>query len=246
MSKKQAKDVTLVCVTGVNIAKALYAIMVSALRIKFDYIVLVTPKLPRVRFRNFSIEKPIDSNLKSIDEYSKYILYDLHNHINTEFCLVVQADGYVLNGQLWREEFREFDYIGAPWPIATDKYIDPFGQHQRVGNGGFSLRSKKLLLVPQRISVPWEVNEGSFYRHFNQNSYSEDGNICVHNRHLFERVGCKFAPLHIAMIFSRELDLEDQVFGPTFGFHKYRPEASYVRRKMKHIRHFCKQLRKQN
>ena len=244
MAKKQARQVTLVCVTGVNIVKALYGLMVSASRIKFDFIVLVTPKLPRARFRHFSIEKPIGSDLDSLDEYSKYILYNLYHHINTEFCLVVQADGYVLNGELWREEFREFDYIGAPWPIAADKYIDPFGQHQRVGNGGFSLRSKKLLLVPQRIRVPWEVNEGSFYRHFNQNSYSEDGNICVHNRHLFEKAGCKFAPLNIAMVFSRELDLQDFKFGPTFGFHKYRPDTTFVRRTIKQIKHFYKQLRK--
>jgi hypothetical protein len=158
-----------------------------------------------------------------MEKYNKYVLYWLHQHIFTDHCLVIQADGYVLNGSSWSDTFLEFDYIGAPWPILENAYIDPFGIRQRVGNGGFSLRSRKLLQVPISVDIPWEVNSGNFYNHFNSGSTSEDGNICVHNRHLFEQQGCVFAPLEIALKFSSELDVKERIAGKTFGFHRYKP-----------------------
>ena len=220
--RKRAIEVTLICVAGVQVPRALLAIMKSAFRLKFDRIILVTTKVKPVQFGKFSVQEPIESKLDSLMEYNKYVLYKLYNHVRTQFCLVIQADGYVINGNLWNEKYYEYDYIGAPWPIESEAYIDPFGNHQRVGNGGFSLRSRRLLMVPQKVEIPWNVNEGNFYRHFNKNAYSEDGNICVHNRHLFEQEGCKFAPLDIASQFSHELDLTDIFIGKTFGFHRYK------------------------
>src|ERR1700687_3454326 len=43
----------------------------------------------------------------------------------------------------WREEFLGCDYIGAQWFWHDDA--------MRVGNGGFSLRSRKLLLALQDL-----------------------------------------------------------------------------------------------
>jgi hypothetical protein len=229
MGRKRATEVTLVCVAGVQVLRALVAIMKSARQIRFDRIVLVTTKLKPVQWGKFSVQEPIESKLDSLIEYNKYVLYKLYHHVHTRFCLVIQADGYVINGNLWNEKFYEYDYIGAPWPVKSDAYIDPFGNHQRVGNGGFSLRSRRLLTVPQKIEIPWNVNEGNFYRHFNKNSYSEDGNICVHNRHLFEQEGCKFASLDIACQFSHELDLTDVVIGKTFGFHRYKSSNVFLK-----------------
>jgi len=222
--RKQATGVTLICVAGVQIPKALLAIMKSVQELNFERIVLVTPKLKPFQFGKFSIERPIGSRLDSLIEYNKYVLYKLFKHVDTQFCLVIQADGYVINGSMWSEKFYEYDYIGAPWPIESEGYIDPFGNHQRVGNGGFSLRTKRLLLVPQKINIPWNVNEGIFYKHFNKNSYSEDGNICVHNKHIYEAAGCIFAPLEVAMSFSRELPIAEYDGRKTFGFHRYLPE----------------------
>ena len=47
--------------------------------------------------------------------------------------------------------------------LVKDSYIDPFGNQHQVGNGGFSLRSKKLLEVPTKVEVPWETNNSDFY-----------------------------------------------------------------------------------
>jgi hypothetical protein len=73
--------------------------------------------------------------------YSWFVLKELVSHVATEFVLIVQWDGYVLDGSRWEDGFRRFDYIGAPWPWS---WI-PAGQE--VGNGGFSLRSRRLLEV---------------------------------------------------------------------------------------------------
>jgi hypothetical protein len=136
--------------------------------------------------------------------------------------LLIHYDGYVIRPHKWQDSFLDWDYIGSPWPIKNDAYIDPFGNHIRVGNGGFSLRSKKLLDVPSITEVPFEVNIGNFYKHMNAGSYNEDGNICVHNRHIFEKYGCKFAPVEVAAHFSQENDVPEIMGIDAFGFHKCR------------------------
>jgi hypothetical protein len=118
----------------------------------------------------------------------------------------------------------EYDYIGAPWEYNENAYIDPFGNHQRVGNGGFSLRSKKLLDVPKKEHVEWDVNRGDFYKHMNANNFAEDGNICVHNRHIYERCGCKFAPIEVAAKFAHEKPIKETVGIVPFGFHYHLPK----------------------
>jgi len=62
-------------------------------------------------------------------------------------CLLVQPDGFVINPDKWDNQFFEYDYIGAPWEQVPHSYLDPWGKPHRVGNGGFSFRSKKLLDV---------------------------------------------------------------------------------------------------
>ena len=124
---------------------------------------------------------------------------------------------------MWSDDFLEWDYIGAVWPFRNDAFIDPFGNHQRVGNGGFTLRSRKVLEVPQIEDIPFEVNEGTFYKHMNAGAYNEDGNICVHNRHLFKKHGVKFAPIDVAVRFSQELPVPEATGIKPFGFHRYLP-----------------------
>ena len=151
------------------------------------------------------------------------MIYQLYKHVSTEFCITVQHDGFIINPDSWTNEFLSYDYIGAPWPIKDDAYIDPFNNHIRVGNGGFSLRSQKLLNVPQQTNIPFEVNTDNFYKHMNANCYNEDGNICVHNRHLYEKIGCKFAPIELAAKWSHETHLSEYAHIVPFGFHRNLP-----------------------
>lgn len=227
--KLDLPDITLICVSGVKSFKSLSSIYRSARKCNFGKIVFVSTVLPEIKIGNFSIEKPLGTSLKSINEYNWYCIYKLNTHIQTKYALVVQYDSAVLHAEKWRNEFLDYDYIGAPWPISANAYKDPFGKTQRVGNGGFSLRSKKLLEVPKTRDIPWDVVGDGFYKTFNTDLLSEDGNICVHNRHLYELEGCKFAPVEVAMHFSYENDVPENFGIKPFGFHKNNPWSTRKR-----------------
>ncbi len=129
------------------------------------------------------IEVDIIPALKSREDYSMFVLKSLASRIDTSHVLLVQWDGYVLNPAAWREEFFASDYIGAQWFWHDDG--------MRVGNGGFSLRSRKLLhaLQDPRIVL----------------TEAEDITICRAFRPLLEREhGIRFASEATADAFAYE------------------------------------------
>ena len=85
--------------------------------------------------KSFPFELIKIDKLSSKRDYSEFIIKKLDQYIETDFVLVIQHDGWCLDDSAWSDEFYEYDYLGASW-IETDGY--------NVGNGGFSLRSKKL------------------------------------------------------------------------------------------------------
>jgi predicted O-methyltransferase YrrM len=162
----------------------------------------IKPTFLDTRFKFQQIER-----LNSLDDYSDFILTKLTNFINTEFCFSIHHDGFVVNPQLWSEDFIKYDYIGAPWPV-TAQFIIP---GKRVGNGGVSIRSKKLMDYIKTIPC----------------SGHEDTAICVNLRSHLEDKGFTFAPLEVAAKFSVELACDDlnQQVSNTFAFHgKHTPD----------------------
>ena len=71
--------------------------------------------------------------------------------------------GFVVNPDMWRDEFLEYDYIGSPFPLPKDdfSYRDVNGNICRVGNS-VSLRSKRLLEYPTKAGIPFETDHGFF------------------------------------------------------------------------------------
>lgn len=162
----------------------------------------------------FGAVKNIVVPLKDVDEWNKFIVYDLDYYIDTDFVLLVHPDGFVVHPECWRDEFLDYDYVGAPWPLPQDSfsYRDIFGNIQRVGNS-VALRSKKLLGLPKHLGMEWVPFHGLWH---------EDGYICVNMRHIFEAHGCKFAPIEVAKYFGREYEvLENKDIEKTFTFHKH-------------------------
>ncbi len=158
--------------------------------------------------------------VSSMKDYSKFMIYHLNEYINTDFAITIQHDGFIINPDAWRDEFLNYDYIGAPWPWREQGFVTPFGEHVSVGNGGFSLRSKKLIELPTKVEVPFDVVAmNHFYKMFGSVNWNEDGNICVHNRHIFEENGCKFAPVEVAKYFSYESPLDINRGIIPFGYH---------------------------
>jgi hypothetical protein len=228
------ENVTLVSVASIGFEKTINAFEKSMEAISFGEAKFISPVKPENLPQAVKWEDsgPLRLRAPGIDDYSKFFIYDLWQHIDTEFCLVIQGDGYVINPHLWTKEFLDFDYIGAPWPISRRAYIDPFGKNQRVGNGGFSLRSRHLLTTPQRIEIPFDVNSSDFYNHFGAGSLAEDGNICVHNKHLYVQDGNRFAPVELAVKFSQERRVPEAKGIMSFGFHEFAPHPNPLFRKL--------------
>ncbi len=136
-------------------------------------------------------------------DYSDICIKNLWMHIDTDFFLIVQYDGFAANSTAWDDNFLSADYIGAPWlPTRKTKSFT-------VGNGGFSLRSKKLLqaLRDPVIQLHPNILDGS----------NEDFVIChLYKNYLEEAHDIVFAPPSLAQNFSFEYGARPQL---TFGMH---------------------------
>lgn len=205
----ELNNVTLVCVACVRLERAVRAIELSTVGIKYKKILLFTnEEIKSDVFETIKIEK-LDYN-----GYNKFIVYELGKYIDSEYVLIIQDDGFVVNNELWQDSFLSYDYIGAPWPKNINIFSDNRGNLVRVGNGGFSIRSKKLLDLAKNISLKWkDVNEDYF--------------ICCLNRHVYEQNGITFAPIEIAKYFSHEINIPETKNIKPFGFHSNKQEYYY-------------------
>ena len=188
-------DVTLVCADTLNHALAARAIARCCERVRFGRALFLTDALPEGVALPAGVEVRAIAPIASRDAYSLLMLKGLSRHVATTHALVVQWDGYVLNPEAWSGEFLRCDYVGAPWPWAPEG--------SRVGNGGFSLRSRRLI---DALADPEVVLEGN-----------EDETIGVRRRGWLEaRHGIRFADEALANRFSFEVGYP---VGRPFGFH---------------------------
>ncbi len=132
--------------------------------------------------------------LVRIEDYNLLITRKIAEVLSCERALVIQFDGFVINGGEFSPIYAHYDYLGAPWPDA--------GPHD-VGNGGFSLRSRRLIEAVAGLPYP-------------DPSQAEDVFVCQTLRPSLEALGLRFAPKAIAAHFSVEFP---PVPWPTFGFH---------------------------
>lgn len=185
-------QITLCAVSSVNVAATIHAMEASLEKVDFGAAKLFTDADIRSDHPDI-IVVPI-ARLTSSAAYSDFLLSVLADHIETSHCLVVQWDGYVLDARRWRADFLTYDYIGASWPQFDDGHD--------VGNGGFSLRSRKLMNV---------CRDPAFQPH-----HLEDVAIGRINRSWLESQGIRFAPTRSADLFSTERSGD---LSRSFGFH---------------------------
>jgi hypothetical protein len=134
-------------------------------------------------------------HITNIEAYSHFLLKEMGPYLHTSHQLIVQWDGYVLDPAQWDDAFLAMDYIGAVWPQYHDAH--------RVGNGGFSLRSRKLLDALTSPDIRPE--------------HPEDVCIARTHRDLLERRwGIQFADEATAHRFAFERDRQAPA---SFGFH---------------------------
>ena len=191
------KDVTLVCVDDVRTKESIEIIEGVSQNISFgDIKLLSSMDYPEVTNRIESIN--------SKEKYSSFVVKDLHKYVDTEFCMIMQSDGYPVNIKAWTDDFLKYDYIGAPWIFFRFKN-DP-KMKTRVGNGGFSLRSKKLLKEASALT-PRETRVNP-----------EDAYITKGIGEELKSKGISFAPVDLAIRFS----VEKALYTGQFGFHGHK------------------------
>ncbi len=187
------RNLTLVAVDCAYPALAAKALRRSANLLPVARVLLLTDSKDRFE----GVEVVNIAPIKSRAAYSRFMLKGLAEHVTTEHALVVQWDGFVLHDNAFADEFWRYDYIGAKWPHKQGDF--------RVGNGGFSLRSKRLLEVLKDESIEFREDE------------NEDETICVRYRELLEvKHAIAFADERVADRFSFDVG---RPVGRTLGFH---------------------------
>lgn len=198
-------QVTLLIVDCKELPRAIRSLEWSSKNIKFGQKLLITTQKLIETAQDGKLYSQADEqiSLKAVEPitriqaYSKFMIKELHAYINTPFVLCTQHDAFVLSAKAWREEFLKYDYIGAPWW---------FNDANNVGNGGFSLRSKRFLEASSKLPL--------------KNYHPEDLILCRTYKHLLTNSGIQWAPENTAAAFSLEGNAK---YGPRwsgqFGFH---------------------------
>jgi hypothetical protein len=203
-------NITLVAASSVDLEATELALRISSHEIEFGAIKFLCSEQFKASDSKIKIETVPKMDLVG---YSKFIMNDLHHYVDTDYCMIVQSDGFVLNANFWDPKFLSYDYIGAPWP---QKFLQPDDselnlQKNCVGNGGFSLRSKKLLMETAKID----------FSSLTFPTQSEDLIICHFLYDHFIEVGIRFPDPEIAARFS--IESQDASYGQNpltvFGFH---------------------------
>ncbi len=185
-------DVTLCAADSAFVELSVRALTLSMEQCRFGDAILFSDVAAAGPFRHVAIPP-----LNSVAAYSQFCLRRLPALVHTPFVLIVQWDGYVVNADAWANAFRKYDYVGAAW---HKQFV---ASAPLVGNGGFSLRSARLLDAARRMPPI-----GGFW---------EDRAIChVFRPDLERRFAIRFAPPKLADRFSYEFTVPEAL---PFGFH---------------------------
>lgn len=183
--------VTVCCIDCVNHDLALTALRQCTQHARFARTLFITDG----EFALEGVDCVRIAPLRSREDYSRFVIKELHAHVDTDFVLLVQWDGFVVNPAAWSGDFLAYDYIGARWPDRDDGLA--------VGNGGFSLRSRRLLeALRDPVVVPEPLEDVAICRTFRP--------------HLERAHGIRFAPADVADRFAFEATYFTSL---PFGFH---------------------------
>jgi len=208
------KEITIIAASDVKIKETIKALKVSSKILKPKKTILFTSHSYLKSTKNECIFFEKIKPLRSKSDYSNFLIFELYKFIETSHVLIDQWDGFIINPNKWTNNFLFYDYIGAPFIPRTKSFSyarDRSNDFYVIGNGGFSLRSKKLIEAPSKYNLFDD-------KHLTYSN--EDGFFCVLHRKFLESKGFKWAPFNIAKEFSIEspLNISELVDFP-FGFH---------------------------
>lgn len=193
--KRQLKNITLLSLNCVDPIQSVKALLYSSREIEFAKLILISDRKPENLPSNIEFVK---TNLNTHAGSSVFTYTELPKIIDTDFFIGIHDDGFIINPHLWDDNFLNYDYIGAPWKN--------YNQINRVGNGGFVLKSKKFVELTKNLKP--------LGKH-------EDGELTNNYYHYFISNGCKYAPIEVAMKFSLESKIPECEYNLNncFGFH---------------------------
>jgi hypothetical protein len=187
-------NVTLLCIETREPELAHWALNRCLKHAQFSKVVLLTD-LNRVSEKKFGIEYIQAPLIRTTKDYSDFLLTGIEQYVQGTHVLVIQWDSFIVHPELWTDNFLSYDYIGPVWPHHPEN---------PVGNGGFSLRSVKLL---QSMERPEFIKR-----------HPEDYCICVDNKEFLEKeCDIRIAPISVAEQFA----VERSLWHPAFGFHGF-------------------------
>jgi hypothetical protein len=188
---------------------------------KFKMEIVISDKDPSISGVQFVRCQPPPSGNAFKLWYSDICIRWLSPVCAAHHMLMWQWDGFIINPALWKNEFMNYDYIGSPiysghwlqgavWLQAnrTEWKDRPIPVHPIVGNGGFSLRSKRFIEVS--TTLPFDFQHDRICQ-----SENEDFHLCVKKRKEMEDAGMKFCPADLAGTFSQSV----MPLHYCFGFH---------------------------
>lgn len=206
-------SITVMCVSTVHH---------DAMRVALDLTVANTPDVASVKI--FS-DRPI-SGLDTViplradfgyRDYNEFVLQGLWPYVDTSHVLLIQPDGMAINAQAWHDDFYQYDYIGC------------CTENPNVFNGGFSLRSRRLLEAlrdPSITPITYLDPQGRI-RHIKEDAIITN----LYRRYLEDIHQLRFCDARTAGRFSHEFDDPGQA---TFGFHGLHNFLRYLPRDQAH------------
>lgn len=198
----RSPGVTLICASDIHLNESIRAVRHCLSQASFAKVLFFTSKpvdFPEAQVIN------IDP-LISKEAYSRFCIHQLPQFIDTDYVLICQYDGFIVNTRAWSDDFLNYDYLGAPcwWSSAGGKPV--------IGNGGFSLRSRKLLRC---------LHDNADLFDCEAHYHPEDKCISFYKAPFLTTQGIKFAPFDVGANFAwmRWRDEKACDYTGSFGIH---------------------------
>jgi hypothetical protein len=188
-------DVTLCCVETREWDLARMAIQDCKRKVDFGDVLIFTDKPEKFEKEGRIV---VVEDFPDKVDWSRFRWQEISPHLKTSHMLFTEWDAWVSDPSMWRNDFLQYDFIGAPWW---------FSDGRNVGNGGFSMRSTALTryLRKNRDKFPCTT-------------CVDDDLLCRKYRLQLESLGFTWAPEKLAYDFAFEC-IRPSPESKHFGFH---------------------------
>ncbi len=191
-------DVTLVMVETMDHELARLAVNDCVTKANFGEVLICTDKPELFQPLDCRARFHVVENWPSKLGWSRFSWFGVPPLLETSYSLAIQWDSWIVDPEAWRDEFYNYDFIGSPWDWHPTR---------KVGNGGFSLRSTRLMkfVRDNRDVFPCTTD-------------LDDDLLCRTYRSKLEECGFIWAPVPVARDFAFECT-PPEADKKYFGFH---------------------------